>query len=120
MTLVPDDLPRDPDRLLPMPQQRVAVIVQQNVTIVALRIERDTAQSRQEAAQAEVERLRLLIRQLQSGQFGQRSERLDPDPLQLGLGDLWHMVSGRTNAHELARLLPWVWKAEQLAAAANA
>jgi transposase len=120
MTLVPDDLPRDPDRLLPMPQQMVEIIAQQNVIIVALRIERDTAQSRQEAAQAEIERLRLLIRQLQSGQFARRSERLDPDQLQLGLEDLEHMVSGGTKAHELARLLPWTRKAEQLAAAANA
>jgi hypothetical protein len=30
------------------------------------------------------------------------------------------MVSGRTKAPELERLLPWNWKAEQLAAAVNA
>jgi hypothetical protein len=30
------------------------------------------------------------------------------------------MVSGRTKAHELARLLPWTWRAEQLAAAVHA
>ena len=30
------------------------------------------------------------------------------------------MVSGRTKAHELERLLPWTWKAERLAAAINA
>ena len=30
------------------------------------------------------------------------------------------MVSGRTKAHELERLLPWNWKAEQLAAAVSA
>jgi transposase len=33
---------------------------------------------------------------------------------------LERVVSGRTKAHELERLLPWAWKAEQLAAAANA
>jgi transposase len=33
---------------------------------------------------------------------------------------LERMVSGRTKAHELARLLPWNWKAEQLAATGNA
>jgi hypothetical protein len=33
---------------------------------------------------------------------------------------LERMVSGRTKAHELARLLPWTWKAEQLAVAINA
>ena len=27
---------------------------------------------------------------------------------------------GRTKAHELERLLPWAWKAERLAAAADA
>jgi hypothetical protein len=33
---------------------------------------------------------------------------------------LERMVSGRTKAHELARLLPWAWKVEQLAAVAGA
>jgi hypothetical protein len=30
------------------------------------------------------------------------------------------MVSGQTKAHELARLLSWVWKAGQLEAAVGA
>jgi hypothetical protein len=30
------------------------------------------------------------------------------------------MVSGRTKAHELERLLPWAWKAERLTAAVDA
>jgi hypothetical protein len=30
------------------------------------------------------------------------------------------MVSGRTMATELERLLPWAWKAERIAAAVNA
>jgi transposase len=34
-------------------------------------------------AQAEIERLRLIIRKLQRSQFGQRAERLDDDQLQL-------------------------------------
>jgi hypothetical protein len=29
------------------------------------------------------------------------------------------MVSGRTKAHELERLLPWTWKAERLGAATS-
>ena len=33
---------------------------------------------------------------------------------------LERMVSGQTKAHELERLLPWAWKAEQLAAAVDA
>ncbi|HEX6012006.1 MAG TPA: hypothetical protein VFY87_09455 [Geminicoccaceae bacterium] len=33
---------------------------------------------------------------------------------------LERMVSSRTKAHELARLLPWSWKAERLAVAVDA
>jgi transposase len=33
---------------------------------------------------------------------------------------LERMVSGRAKAHELKRLLPWAWKAEQLAAGVDA
>jgi hypothetical protein len=33
---------------------------------------------------------------------------------------LERVVSGRTKAHELERLLPWAWQAERLAAAGNA
>jgi transposase len=100
MSLVLDDLPRDPDLLLPMLQQMAEVIAQQNASITALRIERDTAQSEQEAAQAEIEKLRLLIRQLQRGQFGRRSERLDPDQLQLGLEDLEQTAAAAEAAQE--------------------
>jgi len=32
---------------------------------------------------------------------------------------LERMVSGRIKAHELERLLPWTWKTEQLATAAD-
>jgi hypothetical protein len=30
------------------------------------------------------------------------------------------MISGRTKAHELERLLPWNWQAQQLTAAVDA
>jgi transposase len=39
-------------------------------------------------AQAEIERLHLIIKKLQRSQFGRRAERLDDDQLQLGLEDL--------------------------------
>ena len=39
-------------------------------------------------AQAEIERLRLIIRKLQRIQYGRRAERLDDDQLQLGFEDL--------------------------------
>src|SRR3712207_3723786 len=102
MSLVLDDLPRDPDRLLPMLQQMAEVIARQNASLVSLQAERDTAQSKYDAAQAEIEKLRLLIRQLQRGQFGRRSERLDPDQLQLGLEDLEQAAAAAEAAQEEA------------------
>jgi transposase len=100
MSLVLDDLPRDPDRLLPMLQQMTEIMAQQNAALVSLRTERDTARSERDAARAEVEKLRLLIRQLQRGQFGRRSEKLDPDQLQLGLEDLEQTVAAAEAAQE--------------------
>src|SRR5919199_2849133 len=102
MTLAPDDLPRDPDRLLQHLRQMAEVVARQNASLASLRAEHDTALAERDAArterdlareqhdvaQAEIEKLRLLIRQLQRNRFGRRSERLDPDQLQLGLEDL--------------------------------
>src|SRR5215210_5671005 len=102
MSLMLDDLPRDPDRLLLMLQQMAKVITQHNASLVALQAERDAAQSRYEVAQAEIEKLRLLIRQLQRGQFGCRSERLDPGQLQLGLEDLEQTAAAAEAAQEAA------------------
>ena len=109
MALVLDDLPRDPDRLLPMLQQMTEVITRQNVSLVSLQAEydtalaeRDTLRAEHDAAQAEIEKLRLLIRQLQRGQFGRRSEKLDPDQLRLGLEDLEQTVAAAEAAQEAA------------------
>jgi transposase len=111
-----DDLPRDPDRLLPMLQQMTEVIAQQNAALVSLRAEHDTVlgerdavrterdriREERDAAQAEIEKLRLLIRKLQRGQFGRRSERLDPDQLQLGLEDLEQTMAAAEAAQDAA------------------
>src|SRR6202171_2050378 len=40
------------------------------------------------AAQAEIERLRLIVQKLQRSQFGRHAERLDHDQLQFGFEDL--------------------------------
>src|ERR671939_1568790 len=88
MSLALGDLPRDPEGLLQRLRQMAEVIARQNAGLISLQAERDTAWSERDAAQAEVEKLRLLIRQLQRGRFGRRSEKLDPDQLQLGLEDL--------------------------------
>src|SRR3712207_1116002 len=63
MSLVLDDLPRDPDRLLPMLQQMAEVIARQNAALIELRAEHDTVLAERGVAQAEIEKLRLLIRQ---------------------------------------------------------
>src|SRR6187549_3909807 len=117
MSLVLGDLLRDPDRLLQHLQhlqQMAEVVVQQNASMASLqaehnavlaerdaaRTERDLVREEHEAAQAEIEKLRLLIRQLQRGQFGRRSEKLDPDQLQLGLEDLEQTVAAAEAAQE--------------------
>src|SRR3954471_527349 len=121
MSLVLDDLLRDPDRLLQHLRRMTEVITQQNASLVSLQAkhdtvlaerdaartecqvvgtERDLIREEHEAAQAEVEKLRLPIRQLQRGQFGRRSERLDPDQLQLGLEDLEQTAAAAEAAHE--------------------
>ena len=103
MSLALDDLPRDPEWLLLQLQQMTEVIASRSLarsllcrsSAILLRAERD-------AAQAEIEKLRLLIRQLQRGQFGRRSERLDPDQLQLGLEDLEQTAAAAEAAQEEA------------------
>src|SRR3954453_9760456 len=107
MSLALDDLPRDPDWLLQQLQQVAEVPATERSRNIALEIERDTAmaerdavRAERDAAQAEIEKLRLLIRQLQRGRFGRRSEKLDPDQLQLGLEDLEQTVAAAEAAQE--------------------
>src|SRR3954447_11229935 len=116
MSLVLDDLLRDPDRLLQHLQRMTEVVAQQNASLASLqaehnavlaerdavRTERNLAREEREAAQAEIEKLRLLIRQLQRGQFGRRSEKLDPDQLRLGLEDLEQTIAAAEAAQEAA------------------
>nr|WP_264660396.1 IS66 family transposase [Azospirillum canadense] len=75
------------------------MVEQQNAALQAIKIERDLHA-------AEIERLRLLIKQLQRMQFGRRSERLDPDQLQLALEDLEQAVAAAQAAQEDAAAKP--------------
>ena len=107
MSLALDDLPRDPEWLSLQLQHMTEVVAAERSRSAALEIERDTvlaerdaACAGRDAAQAEIEKLRLLIRQLQRGQFGRRSERLDPDQLQLGLEDLEQTAAAAEAAQE--------------------
>jgi transposase len=83
------------------------VVARQDASLTSLqnerdtvRAERDTVRTELDAAQAEIEKLRLLIRQLQRGQFGRRSEKLDPDQRQLGLEDLEQAAAAAEAAQE--------------------
>jgi transposase len=58
----------------------------QLVRDLAARVADDQSELAQ--AQAEIERLKLIIRRFQRAQFGRRSERIDGDQLALGLEDL--------------------------------
>src|SRR3954467_13743089 len=75
MSLALDDLPRNPDGLLQRLRQMAEVIARQNAGLISLQAERDTACSERDAAQAEIEKLRLLIRQLQRARVGRAPRR---------------------------------------------
>src|SRR5690349_4231498 len=114
MSLALDDLPRDPEWLLRHLLQMAEVVSTERSRNIALEVERDTAMAERDAvrterdlireerdaAQAEIEKLRLLIRQLQRNRFGRRSERLEPDQLQLGLEDLEQAAAAAEAARE--------------------
>src|SRR3954453_7482383 len=107
MSLVLDNPPRDPEWLLLQLQHMTEVVAAERSRSAALEIKRDTVLAERDAtcaeragAPAEIEKLRLLIRQLQRGQFGRRSERLDPDQLQLGLEDLEQTAAAAEAAQE--------------------
>src|SRR3954453_10035949 len=102
MSLALDDLPRDPEWLLQQLQQAAEVAATERSRNITLEIERDTAMAERDAAQVQIEKLRLLIRRLQRGQFGRRSERLGPDQLQLGLEDLEQAAAAAEAAQEEA------------------
>jgi transposase len=117
MSLALDDLPRDPEWLLQQLRHMAEVVAAERSRISALEIERDTLRAEHDAAQAEIEKLRLLIRRLQRGRFGRRSEKLDPDQLQLGLEDLEQAAAAAEAVQEAASRSsstprpPWVrWR----------
>ena len=57
MSLVLDDLPRDPDRLLQHLRRMTEVITQQNASLVSWQAKHDTVLAERDAAQAEIEKL---------------------------------------------------------------
>jgi transposase len=109
MVLALDDLPRDPDWLLQQLRHMAEVVAAERSRMSTLEVEhatvlaeRDAVCAERDVARAEIEKLRLLIRQLQRGRFGRRSERLDPDQLQLGLEDLEQAAAAAEAEQETA------------------
>ncbi len=68
------------------------LLAERNEELGLLRAERDGLRTRSDASRAEIDKLRFLIRQLQRALYGRRSEKSDPEQLQLGLEDLEQSV----------------------------
>jgi transposase len=101
----------NPDQLLARLIEMEGVIERQQVTLNALddernglKNERDHFRSAFEEADAERQRLELVIRQLVRAQFGRKSERLDPAQFQLTLENLEQEIAAakapRQNAED--------------------
>src|SRR3954464_10284026 len=97
----------NPDQLLARLIEMEGVIEQQNVALNALDDERNGLKSERdhfkgafEEADAERQRLELVIRQLLRAQFGRKSERLDPAQFQLTLENLEQEIAAAKAAQE--------------------
>src|SRR3954464_6026124 len=97
----------NPDQPLGRLVEMGGVIEQQNVPLNALDDERNGLKSERdhfkgafEEADAERQRLELVIRQLLRAQFGRKSERLDPDQFQLTLENLEQEIAAAKAAQE--------------------
>jgi transposase len=77
-----DNLPSDPALLHRLVRDMAAVVEQRD---------------------GEIERLRLIVKQLQRSQFGRRSERLDPTQLALGLEDLGADIAQIEESRQVAK-----------------
>ena len=77
-----------------------ALVEQQRAALNALEVERDHFKGAFEEADAERQRLELVIRQLLRAQFGRKSERLDPEPFQLTLENLEQEIAAAKAARQ--------------------
>src|SRR3954465_10862951 len=91
----PEDAPC-PDQFLARLIEMEAFIERQRAALNALEAERDHFKSAFEEADAERQRLELVIRQLVRAQFGRKSERLDPAQFQLTLENLEQDIAAAT------------------------
>ena len=77
-------------------QARLAVLTSmldtQNSAVEQLRLERDAFRAERDSANAEVEKLQLIIKGLMRSRYGARSEKLDPDQLQPALEEVAQLL----------------------------
>jgi hypothetical protein len=71
-----------------MLEERASAVARLQGERDALRTERDTFRTERDTATAEVEKLQLIIKQLMRNRYSARSEKLDPDQLQLALQEV--------------------------------
>jgi transposase len=95
----PKDKP-NPDQLLARLIEMEALVKRQTSALNALEVERDHFKGAFEEADAERQRLELVIRQLLRAQFGRKSERLDPEQFQLTLENLEQEIAAAKAAQE--------------------
>src|SRR6478672_2348087 len=95
----PKDKP-NPDQLLARLIEMEALVKRQTSALNALEMERDHFKGAFEEADAERQRLELVIRQLLRAQFGRKSERLNPDQFQLTLENLEQDIAAAKAAQE--------------------
>jgi transposase len=95
----PEDMP-NPDQLLARLIEIEALVARQRAALNALEAERDHFKGAFEEADAERQRLELVVRQLVRAQFGRKSERLDPEQFQLTLENIEQEVAAAKTAQQ--------------------
>jgi transposase len=80
--------PQDPAQLQTRLAAVTALLEDRTNAFERLRVESHSLRAERDTANAEIDKLRPMIRQLLRPQFGRRSEALDWDQLQLGLEDV--------------------------------
>jgi transposase len=79
---------QNPDLLQARLAALTAMLETQTSAVAQLRLERDAFRAERDTANAEVEKLQLIIKDLLRNRYGARSEKLDPDQLQLALEEV--------------------------------
>jgi transposase len=88
------------NQLLAMLIELEGIVEQQRTALNALETERDHFKSAFEEADAERQRLELILKQLTRAQFGRKSERLDPEQFQLALENIEQEIAATEAARQ--------------------